>query len=432
MGNERPIGRSNGENMVDIQRKSHAKRRLVLGIVFGVLILGGLVWFTKFLYGLKPADPTVEKSALYIDTVKRGPMNREVHGLGKLVPEEIRVVQAATSGRVEKKFLEPGAQVNTSTILVELSNPTLEQETMNAEWELKTAETTFTDRKVTLDRDQLTQEAEIARMQSEHQQAELDYQAKAQLAADGLFPNLDLKLKKAAADQLRNRLEIEKKRMEINKESVKAQLANQRTSIEQAKAVYALKKSQLDQLKIRAGVSGVLQDLSVEIGEQVSMGAKLARVANPEKLKASLNVAETQAKDIQIGQEVQINTRNEIIPGKVIRIDPSVKEGQVAVDVALHAALPKGARPDLSVDGTIILEKLENIVYVGHPVQGQQDSQVGLFKLTPDGKRAVRVSVKLGRSSVSTIEVKEGLKPGDQVILSDMTQQDNVDSIRLE
>jgi HlyD family secretion protein len=355
-----------------------------------------------------------------------------VHGLGKLVTEEVRVVQAATSGRVEKKFLEPGARVDPSTILVELSNPTLEQETMNAEWELKSAETTYTDRQVTLARDQMTQEAEIARMQSEYQQAELDYQAKAQLAADGLFPSLELKLKKAAADQLRDRLAIERKRLEINKASVDAQLANQRTRIEQAKAVYALRKSEREQLKIRAGVSGVLQDLSIEIGAQVSMGTKLATVANPEKLKATLNVAETQAKDIQYGQEVQINTRNEIIPGKVIRIDPSVKEGQVAVDVALLAALPKGARPDLSVDGTIVLERLENIVYVGHPVQGQQDSQVGLFKLTPDGKRATRVSVKLGRSSVSNIEVKEGLKPGDQVILSDTTQYDSDDSIRLE
>jgi HlyD family secretion protein len=418
--------------MVDIQRKSHARRRLILGIIFGVILLAAAIWFTKFLYGLKPADPVVERAALYIDKVRRGPMSREVRGLGKLVPEEVRVVQAATGGRVEKKFLEPGAQVNPDTILIELSNPTMEQETMNAEWELKTAETTLRNTEVTLARDQLTQEAEIARIQSEYQQAEMDYQAKAQLNKDGLFANLDLVRVKAVAEQLRNRLEIEKKRMEINKASVEAQLANQRTRIDQAKAVYTLKKSQLDQLKVRAGVSGVLQELSSEIGEQVATGAKLARVANPKKLKAELNVPETQAKDILVGQEVSINTRNDIIPGKVTRIDPSVKEGTVAVDVALLSELPKGARPDLSVDGTIVLEKLEDIVFVGHPVQGQQDSQVGLFKLTPDGNRAVRVSVKLGRSSVSTIEVKEGLKPGDQVILSDMTQHDDVDSIRLK
>jgi HlyD family secretion protein len=418
--------------MVDIQRKSHARRRLILGIIFGVILLAAAIWFTKFLYGLKPADPVVERAALYIDKVRRGPMSREVRGLGKLVPEEVRVVQAATGGRVEKKFLEPGAQVNPDTILIELSNPSMEQETMNAEWELKTAETTLKNTEVTLARDQLTQEAEIARIQSEYQQAELDYQAKAQLNKDGLFANLDLVRVKAVAEQLRNRLEIEKKRIEINKASVEAQLANQRTRIEQAKAVYTLKKSQLDQLKVRAGVSGVLQELSSEVGEQVATGAKLARVANPKKLKAELNVPETQAKDILVGQEVSINTRNDIIPGKVTRIDPSVKEGTVAVDVALLAELPKGARPDLSVDGTIVLEKLEDIVFVGHPVQGQQDSQVGLFKLTPDGNRAVRVSVKLGRSSVSTIEVKEGLKPGDQVILSDMTQHDDVDSIRLK
>jgi len=285
--------------------------------------------------------------------------------------------------------------------------------------------------KVRLERDQLNQEAEKARIESDYEQAVLLYEAHHELSKNGLFPELDLKRDKASAQQLANRLQIERKRQEINKESIAAQLAERRTRIDQRHAVYALRKSQLDQLKVRAGVAGVLQQMPVEVGQRVGAGTNLARVANPSKLKAELNIAETQAKDIQLGQEVSIDTRNGIIPGKVSRIDPAVKDGTVTVDVRLEAELPKGARPDLSVDGTIVLERLEDVVYVGRPVQGQPDSQASLFKLDPEGRRAVRVTVKLGRSSVNTIEIKEGLKPGDQVILSDMTAQDGFDSIRL-
>ncbi len=417
---------------MDIPRKSQARLRLIRRIIFSIIALGAIGGISWYVSQLEPADPPVDRAQVWIDTVKRGPMLRQVRGLGKLVPEEIRWVPAATEGRVEEIFLKPGARVAPNTILLELSNSQLEQETVNAEWDWKAAETSYEDLKVTLESEELTQVSEIARIESEYRQAQLRYEADLELAEQGLVSGLDLKLKKETAAQLDNRLRIEKKRLDIRKKSITAQLAVQQTRIEQLHAIYALKKSQLDQLQVRAGVNGVLQLLSVEVGQRVAPGTNLARVADPNRLKAELSIAETQAKDIQIGQEVSIDTRNSIIPGMVSRIDPAVIDGTVTVDVALKAELPKGARPDLSVDGTIVLERLEDVVYVGRPVQGQADSQIGLFKLDPDGKRAIRVTVKLGRSSVNTIEVKEGLKPGDQVILSDMTAQDGFDRIRLD
>jgi HlyD family secretion protein len=358
-------------------------------------------------------------------------MLRQVRGLGKLVPEEIRWIPSATEGRIERKLLEAGALVKSDTVLLELSNPQLEQETVNAEWDWKAEESSYADLKVRLEREQLTQAADMAKLESDHEQAVLRCDADAELEKSGLISKLDVKRDSANAQQLENRLRIEQQRLAINKESIAAQLAQQRTRIEQRHAIYILKKSQLDQLKVRAGVDGVLQLIQVDVGQRVAPGANLARVANPNKLKAELKISETQAKDIQIGQEVSIDTRNGLIPGKVSRMDPAVKDGTVTMDVQLEGELPKGARPDLSVDGTIILEKLDDIVYVGRPVQGQPDSQVSIFKLDPDGKGAARVTVKLGRSSVNTIEIKEGLKPGDQVILSDMTAQDDFDRIRL-
>jgi HlyD family secretion protein len=400
-------------------------------MAFGVIILsaiGGISWYAS---RLKPAAPPVDKATVWIDTVKRGPMLRQVRGLGKLVPEEIIWVPAATEGRVEKRLLEAGARVKSDTILLELSNPQLEQETVNAEWDWKAEQSSYADLKVRLERDQLTQAADMAKLESDYEQAVLLCDADAELEKSGLIPKLDVKRDSANAQQLAKRLQIEKQRLAIYKESIEAQLAQQRTKIDQRHALYVLKDSQLDQLKVRAGVNGVLQLIQVDVGQRVAAGADLARVANPNKLKAELNIAETQAKDIQIGQEVSIDTRNGLIPGSVSRIDPAVKDGTVTVDVRLEGELPKGARPDLSVDGTIVLEKLDDVIYVGRPVQGQPDSQVSIFKLDPDGKGAARATVKLGRSSVNTIEIKDGLKPGDQVILSDMTAQDGFDRIRL-
>jgi HlyD family secretion protein len=416
---------------MDIPRKSQARRRLIQRISLGIILLGAIGGISWWVSHLERADPPVDRATVWIDVVKRGDMLRQVRGLGTLVPEDIRWLPSVTEGRVENRLIQPGAHVKAETIILELSNPQLEQETMNAEWEWKAAVTYYTDLTVRLERDQLTQEAGTAKIQSDYVQAVLRHQADAQLAKDGLVPELNVRLEKETANQLANQLEIEKKRLEINKESIRAQLAVQQAKVEQSKAIYELRKSQLNQLKVRAGVAGVLQLVPVEVGQRVAVGTNLARVADPRKLKAELKIPETQAKDVQIGQVASIDTRNGIIPGHVIRIDPSVQNGTVTVDVALEGELPAGARPDLSVDGTIVLEELKNVVYVGRPVQGQPESQIGLFKLDPDGKRAVRTTVKLGRSSVNTIEIREGLKPGDQVILSDMSANDGFDRIRL-
>lgn len=416
---------------MDIPRKSQARRRLIRRIGLGIIVLGAIGGISWYVSRLKPADPSVERATVWIDVVKRGDMLRQVRGLGTLVPEDIRWLPSVTEGRVENRLVQPGAHVKADTIILELSNPQLEQETMSAEWDWKAAVTTYANLKVQLERDRLTQEANTAKIQSDYVQAVLRHEADAQLAKDGLVPELNVRLEKETANQLANQLEIEKKRLEINNDSIKAQLAVQQAKVEQFKAAYGLKKSQLDQLKVRAGVTGVLQLVPVDVGQRVAVGTNLARVADPRKLKAELKIPETQAKDVQIGQVSSIDTRNGIIPGHVIRIDPSVQNGTVTVDVALEGNLPDGARPDLSVDGTIVLEELKDIVYVGRPVQGQPESQIGLFKLDADGKRAVRTTVRLGRSSVNTIEIRDGLKPGDQVILSDMSANDGFDRIRL-
>jgi HlyD family secretion protein len=418
--------------MVDIARTSHIRFRWLRRTLVGAIIVCAISGISWYVSRLKPAAPSVDRATVYIGAVKRGPMPFQVRGLGKLVPEETRWVPAATEGRVEKKLVEAGARVTASTVLLELSNPQLQQDTLSAEWDWKSEQSSFADLKVKLEKDRLAQVANMAKLESDYEQAVLRYEANAELAKSGLISALDLKRDKANVQQLANNLQIEKQRSEINKESVAAQLAQQRTRIDQRKAVYALKNSQLEQLKVRAGVEGILQLIQADVGQRVSMGTNLARVANPNKLKAELSIAETQAKDIQIGQEVSIDTRNGIVQGRVSRIDPAVKEGSVSVDVKLEEELPKGARPDLSVDGTILLERLNDVVYVGYPVQGQPNSKISLFKLNPDGQGAERVTVHLGRSSVNIIEVKEGLKPGDQVILSDMTAQDGFDTIRLK
>lgn len=417
--------------MVDIPRKSNTRLRLFRRILYGVIAVSILTGTAIYVSSLESAAPSVDLDKIWTDTVKRGPMLCQVRGAGRLVPEEIQWITAATNGRIERIFFEPGAQVSPDTVLIELSNSQLEQETLNAEWDWKAAQTNLEDLKVTLENRQLTQEADIARIESEYKQALLQYEAGSELAKDGLAADLEVKLKKVATEQLENRLKIEKKRFESGKKSIKAQLDVQQTRIDQLYAVYDLRKSQLKQLKVCAGVEGVLQLLSVEVGQQVNPGTSLARVVNSSRLKAELDIPETQARDIQIGQEVSIDTRNSIILGKVSRIDPTVTDGTVTVDVRLEAELPRGARPDLSVYGTIILDKLEDVLYVGRPVNGQGNSRIGLFRLDKDRKRAERVIVTMGISSVNTIEVREGLNVGDEVILSDMTAQDGFNSIKL-
>ena len=416
---------------MDIPRKSHARRRRILRVVYVVLFLAVIAVITLALRNLKPAPPSVEKSTVWINTVKRGSIKREVRGPGTLVPEEIRWVAAQASGRVERRLVQPGAIVKPETVLIELSNPQLEQEVLTAEWDWKSSESNFADFKVQLEVNELSNDANDAKLEMDYSTAKMKSEAQDSLFKLGLTTDLDVRQARTSAEMLANQIALQKKLRVKNKESIAAQLAIKQREVDKLRAVYDLRRSQLEQLKVRAGVAGVLQEVKVDEGKQVSVGTEMARVANPAKLKAELKIMETQAKDVQIGQIASIDTRNGIIPGHVIRKDPTVIGGTVTVDVALEGELPKGAIPDLGVDGTIELEHLNDVIYVERPTQGQEGSTIGLFRLTPDGKEAERVQVKIGRVSVSTVEILGGLKPGDQVILSDMSQYDGTDRIRI-
>ncbi len=417
---------------MDIPRKSAARSKLIRRSIYVVLTCAVVVVITMGLSRLKPAAPTVERSTVWTDTVKRGPMVRQVRGIGTLVPEEVLWIPATSAGRVEKIMVKPGASVQADTVLLVLTNPELEMSALDAEYKVKAAETKLKDLQVELESQRLNQEAEVARIQSEYHQANLKADRDEKLANDGLLADLDFQLAKTTADELANRWKIEKKRLEIQSESIEAKLAVQQAEVENLKALAQLAKSKVQKLTVLAGAQGVLQQLPMEVGQQVVEGSILAKVAQPERLKAELKIPETQAKDVQLGQKVSVDTRNGIIPGTVMRIDPAVQEGTVTVDVKLQGELPKGARPDLSVDGTIELERLNDVLYVGRPAFGQPDSLVGMFKVDPNTGEAVRVQVKLGRSSVNTIEVLEGLKVGDQVILSDVSAWDSYDRLMLK
>ena len=416
---------------MDIPRKSQARKRRILHGLYLVIILGAAAGITLALRDLKPAPPSVDRAAVWINTVKRGPMLREVRGPGKLIPEEIRWVPAQASGRVEHRLVQPGAKVTPETILFELSNPQLEQEVVSALWDWRSAESSFKDFKVSLEVKDLQTESETARLRMDYQVAKIRAEAQEIAAKAGLIPDLDARQARVQAESLANQIELKEALLVKNKESTAAQLAVQQTRIDQLRAVYELKRSVQEQLKVRAGVAGVLQEVAADVGEQVAVGFKLARVVNPTRLKAELKIMETQAKDVVLGLVASIDTRNGLIPGKVIRKDPVVKDATVIVDVALEGDLPRGAVPELNVDGTIELERLDDVIYVERPTQGQEGSTIGLFKLSPDGKEAERVQVRIGRVSVSTVEILSGLKPGDQVILSDMSQYDTADRIRL-
>jgi HlyD family secretion protein len=416
---------------MDIPRKSAARKRLIRRIVYGLVAVLVVVGVTAWVSRLKPAAPTVEMGTLWPDTVKRGPMLRQERGLGTLVPEEIWWIPAVTDGRVERRLVQPGTPVKADTVILELSNPDVEQLALDAEMQLKAAEAQYTNLKVQLESQLLNQQAAAANVRSAYSEAKLNVEAYEALNKQGLYSDLQMNVLRVRAAELATRDKIETQRLAIFDEQVKAQLAAQQAQVDQLRAQYQLRKNRVESLHVRAGVDGVLQQLEVQVGERVAPGARLARVANPLKLKAEVRVAETRAKDVQIGQSATIDTRNGVVPGRVVRIDPAVQNGTVTVDVTLEGPLPKGARPDLSVDGTIEIERLDDVIYVGRPAFGQENSTVGLFKLIGDGKEAVRVKVTLGRSSVNTIEIKDGLQPGDRVILSDMSQWDQFDRIRL-
>jgi HlyD family secretion protein len=418
---------------LDVKREGVVRKKRIRAVAIAGSALAGLAAISFGLSRLEPSAPKVNRATVWMDSVKRGEMIRQVRGPGTLtvIPEAIRWVASRTAGRVEQRVILPGTPVEPDTVILELSNPELEQELRDAEFQLKAQQAELAELKVRLQSDLLNQQANAASVASEYHQASLQATADERLHEEKLIGDLILKRSKVRAEEYQTRNDLEQQRLEIATESAEAQLAAKRATVEQFKALYGLRLSQKKALTVRAGIEGVLQELAVEVGQEVTPGTNLARVAQPDKLKAELRIAETQAKDIEVGQKAVIDTRNGLIDGKVIRIDPSVREGTVTVDVALVGELPKGARPDLSVDGTIELERLHDVLYVGRPAYGQAESTIGLFKLLDDGETAVRAQVKLGRSSVNTIEVIQGLAEGDEVILSDTSAWDAYDRIRL-
>jgi HlyD family secretion protein len=401
-------------------------------MVSGLAIIAGI---TLALAWIEPAEPTVDSATIWSDTVKRGPMLCEVRGAGVLVPEEIRWVTATSPGRIERIPLLPGVAVEADTLLLELSNPELEQAAFDAEALVKAAEAQFEKLKVQLEEGRLQLESSAVTLESELGQARLEAEADEELAREGLQARLAAKRSRAKADDLANRVGLERKRIGINAQSAQAQLAAQEAELAKWRKQHELKRRQVEALRVRAGFGGVLQKLGdpgpLQVGQQVMAGAKLAQVTDPRRLKAEIKVAETQAKDLQLGQPAAIDTRSGVIPGRIVRIDPAVQNGTVTVDVALENPLPKGARPDLSVEGIITLERLEDVLYLGRPVNATSDSKVSLFKVLNGGKRAIRVPVRLGRGSVTCIEIAEGLEVGARVILSDMSAWEAHERIRL-
>ena len=417
--------------MVDIARSPEVKRkkqirRMILAAI-GVIVIGAVTFGVS---RLRPAAPGVDRATVWIDTVKRGELTRQVRGSGVLVPENIRWIPATTSGRVERLVLRPGAQVTPTSVILEMTNPDLEQQVMDARLAYESAKATLENRRATLQNDLLTQEAAVETARSNLNQAMLTLNANEQLFKDQLISSLTLKQSQGNAAEMKNRLNIASKQLEIAKAGMESQVAPQEADVNQKKATYDLRLRQLDDLKVKAGMTGVLQVLPVEVGQQVAAGTNVARVADPTVLKAELRIAETQTKDIKIGQTAEVDTRVGVVAGRVSRIDPASANGTVGVDITLEGALPPGARPDLSVDGTVRLEQMNNVIFVGRPAFGQEDSTIMLFKLDPNGE-AHRTKVVLGRSSVNQIEIREGLQPGDQVILSDMSSYDSFDRVRL-
>jgi len=417
---------------MDIARPSNVKRKRIRNAIYLGVGLIAVVSVSVGLSRLRPAAPTVERAVVWPDTVKRGPMVRQVRGLGTLTPEDIRWIPAMTQGRVEKIILRPGTPVRANDVILELTNPTLEQQLQDAELKLAAAQAGLENLKVQLDNDLLATQAAAAQINADFNKATMQAKMNAELAREQLVSALVNEQSQVDAQQLGVRNQIAKDQLASKKESMRAQFAVQQSNVDQARAVLQLVRQQRDELKVRAGLDGMLQLVPVEVGQQVAPGTNLARVANPSRLKAEIKIAETQAKDIQLGQKAEVDTRNGVVEGRVVRIDPSVQNGTRTVDVTLTGELPKGAVPDLSVDGTIELERLNDILFMGRPAFGQDQSVVGLFKVGSDGSTAERTQVKLGRSSVNTIEVLSGLKVGDQVILSDMSAYDAYDRIRLK
>src|SRR5438874_8095222 len=416
---------------MDVPRQGVAakKRKRRILIIAGSAV--GLILATIALSRLRPAAPSVDRSSVWIDTVKRGPMVRQVRGLGTLVPEDIRWIPVTTEASVERILIWPGTKVEPGDVILTLTSPELEQSAHDAELQAKAAEAELATERATLQRELLDQESKTTAAQAAYKQAKMERETNDQLAKNGLVADIIYKTSKIKEEESQKSDEIEQKRLAFARDSIEPQLASKQAAVDQAKQLAKLKLDQVEALHVKAGMSGVLQQLPVQIGQRLKVGDNLARVADPTKLKAQVKIAETQAKDIQISQKAVIDTRNGVANGHVTRVDPAVEQGTVNVEVAFDQALPKGARPDLSVDGTIELEHLDDVIFVGRPAFGQENNTVGMFKIVSGTSEAVRTPVKLGKSSVNTIQILDGLQPGDQVILSDTSAWDAHDRIRL-
>jgi RND family efflux transporter MFP subunit len=419
---------------MDIARpefKRQKRRRQVVLISCGAAIV---VVATIGVSRLRPAAPSVERGSVWIETVKRGSLLRQVRGLGSLIPspESVRQIPAETEATVVRVQLLPGSQVKADTILLVMSNPQTEQESLGAELQLRAAEAQYQSLRAKLESDLMNQKAEAATVSADYSQAKRQADTDKALYDLGVISGLAYKASKGKSDELTIRNDLESKRLEISQKAIESQLAEQQAKVDQMQALSALKRKQLDALQVRAGIDGVLVDLPLQVGQHVQPGTMLAKVIQPDRLMAELKIAETQARDVQFGEPASIDTHNGVIAGTVTRVDPAVQNGTVKVDVKVTGPLPKGARPDLSVDGTVDLERLDNVLYVGRPAFGQENSTISLFKLDADGKEATRVPVKVGRASVSLIQIFDGLREGDTVILSDMSRWDKTDRIRLE
>ncbi|MGH8194534.1 MAG: efflux RND transporter periplasmic adaptor subunit [Woeseiaceae bacterium] len=410
----------------DLKRKRQT-RRWSYTAAAGAVVLALVI----FVATLEPAAPSVERAALYIDTVERGDMLLQVRGPGVLVPREIRWIAAASEARVDRVLVKPGAVVKQDTVLVEMSNPELAQQVGEAHAAVTAAEADYAALKVQLQSGVLDQRAVLAAANAQYEGARLESEAQSDLAAQGIIPAIDYRRAQLAAEQLKVRLEVEHERVDILQDAVDAQLRAASVRLEQQRQQLALREEQFSNLKVRAGIEGVLQTLEVEAGQRVNPGTNIARVARPDELMAELRIAETQAKDIRIGQSVDIDTRNGVVDGRVIRIDPAVQNGTVQVDVEIVGELPSGARPDLSVDGTILIERLDDVLHVGRPAYGQPGSTLRLFRVQPEAGVAVRVPVTLGKVSVNRVQILDGLNEGDTVVLSDTSQWDDHDRIEL-
>lgn len=414
------------------REKSVARNRKIRRVVYILLALGAIGAISVALARLKPAAQTVERATVIIDTVKRGPFVRQVNGLGTLVPEEIVWIPAVTSGKVEKRLVQPGTTVTPETVIFELSNQELQQQLQDSELQLKSAEAEYNNRKVELETQLLNQRAAAATVESDYQQAKQEAEANETLSREGLVSELVMKRTKIRSAELATRTALEKQRIAMTTEAMKTQLAVTQSTLDQRRALVELRRKQVQDLRVRAGMHGVLQQLAVEVGQQVTPGTNLARVSDPTRLKAQVRIAETQLKDMRIGLPATIDTRNGIIPGHVTRVDPAAQNGTVTVDISLEAALPPGARPDMSVDGKIELERLDDVLFIQRPTFGQENSTIKLFKLEAGDQHAELAAVEIGRTSVTTVEIVRGLKVGDKVIVSDTSQLgDNVTRIRL-